>query len=146
MNQSLIKNDDITIENITKAMLFHSGEPFATSTQIAKYFGVDHKNLLQKIREFHSFDELISQPKIQPRNRTIRGREYPYFELDADAFVFTCMSITGKKAEALKWAFIAAYKKATVEALTARITAEANKNNELWNETRTQGKIGRAHV
>ncbi len=94
MNQSLIKNDDITIENITKAMLFHSGEPFATSTQIAKYFGMNHRDLLRKIRMFHSFKELISLRKIAQRIRVIKGREYPYFELNSDAFVFISFVIS----------------------------------------------------
>ncbi len=133
--------DKLTIEHITKAMLFHNREPFATSNQIARYFGVRHDNLLSKIRSFHSFDKLVKSLKIKELKRTYRGQKYPYFELDGDAFVFTCMSITGKNAESFKWAFIAAYKKATTEALTARITAEANSANKVWLEARTQGKM-----
>ncbi len=138
----LTATNDLTIGKITKAMLFHSGEPFATSTQIAKYFGVDHKNLLQKIRSFHSYDELISRLKIQPRNRTIRGKEYPFYEVDADAFSFICLSITGKKAEAFKLVFIEAFKKATAEAITVRVTAQANLANENFFALRQETKKG----
>ncbi len=141
MKNTLLAPSTLTIVQITKAMIFHSGEPFATSTQIAKYFGINHKDLLRKIRKFDSYDELVSRRKITPRNRTIRGQEYPYLELDADAFAFTCLSITGKKAEAFKWVFIKAFKLMAVEALTAKITAEANKANQVWEETRTQGKL-----
>lgn len=132
--------DKLTIENITKSMIFHSGEPFATSTQIAKYFGISHKNLLQKIRSFHSYDELISRLKIQPRDRMVRGKVYPYFELDADAFTFTCLSFTGKKAEAFKWSFIQAFKIATAEAITAKAKAEANLSNETYFALRQENK------
>ena len=141
MKNTPLTPDTLTIEQITKAMIFHSGEPFATSTQIAKYFGIRHDNLIQKIREFYSFDELVKSLKIKELKRTYRGQEYPYFELDADAFVFTCMSFTGEKAEAFKWVFIKAFKLMGVEALKAKITAEVNKANIEWSEARTQGKI-----
>lgn len=132
--------DTLTIEKITKAMLFHQGEPFATSTQIANMFGIRHDDLLRKIRSFHSFDKLVSLRKITERNRINRGREYPYFELDADAFSFTCLSITGKKAEAFKWIFIEAFKKATIEAISAKVAIQCNKANEVWIEARHDGK------
>jgi len=83
---------------------------------------------------------LVSQLKIQPRIRVIKGRDYPYFELDADAFTFTCLSVTGKKAEAFKWAFIEAFKKAPAEAISTRANVAANKNNQHWIEARTTGK------
>lgn len=132
--------DTLTIEKITKAMLFHDGEPFATSLKISQYFGIRHDDLLRKIRSFHSFDKLVSLRKITERNRINRGREYPYFELDADAFAFTCLSITGKKAEAFKWTFIEAFKQATAEAISAKVAIQCNKANEAWIEARCDGK------
>lgn len=128
------------IESITKAMLFHDGQPYAKSNQIAKYFGKPHDDLLKKIRAFHSFEKLKGLGKISERNRTVKGREYPYFELDADAFSFICLSITGKKAEAFKWAFIDAFKKATAEVITARVAKNINYSNEVWIEARNHGK------
>ena len=71
MKKSIAKTIDI--QSITKAMLFHYGEPFATSNQIAKYFGIPHNDLLKKIRAFDSFDELISLGKISQRKRINRG-------------------------------------------------------------------------
>ncbi|MDM5264563.1 Rha family transcriptional regulator [Sulfurovum sp. XTW-4] len=137
-----ISNKD-KIEQIIKTMLFHHGEPYATSNQIAKYFDIRHDDLLRKIRLFHSFDELISLRKISERNRIVRGKEYPYFELDADAFSFTCLSITGKKAESFKWAFIQAFKQATSNAISARVAIETNKANTDWIAAREQGKSTR---
>jgi len=132
--------DDLTIGNITKAMIFHSGEPFATSTQISRYFGIRHDNLLRKIESFYSFDQLIGSSKLRSQTRTIRGKEYPYYELDADAFAFTCLSLTGKKAEAFKWVFIEAFKKATLEAVTAKVSAQTNLANEKFFALREEGK------
>jgi Rha family phage regulatory protein len=130
----------LTIEKITKAMLFHGGEPFATSLKISQYFGIRHDDLLRKIRSLHSFDELIKLRKITELKRDYRGQTFPYFELDVDAFMFTCLSTTGKKAEAFKWAFIKAFKQATAEAISARAAIESNKANEAWIEARCDGK------
>lgn len=142
MNQ-IKKTNNINIQSITKAMLFHSGEPYATSTQIAKYFGIPHKNLLRKIREFESFEDMIGGSKLRHQIRVNRGKEYPYFELDADAYAFICLSISGKKAEQFKWAFIEAFKKATVDAITARVSIQANQANDKWLEARDSGKDAR---
>ena len=139
----IVPLNDITIENITKAMLFHEGEPFATSTQIAKYFGVRHDNLLRKIESFHSFDDFIGSSKLRSQMRIIKGKEYPYFELDADAFTFTCMSFTGKKAESFKLSFIQAFKVATADALTRRVKAETNLALDSYFELRQKTKKGR---
>ncbi len=141
--QTLIKQNNLTIEKITKAMLFHSGEPFATSTHIAKHFGIRHDNLISKIRAFYSFNDLIKSLKIKELKRTYRGNEYPYYELDADAFAFICLSITGKKAEAFKWVFIEAFKKATLEAITAKVSISVNRANEDWIKTREKSKDSR---
>ena len=64
MRAFMSTTNQLEIKNIVQAMVFHNNEPYATSTQIAKYFGIDHKNILQKIRSFHSYDELISRLKI----------------------------------------------------------------------------------
>jgi Rha family phage regulatory protein len=132
--------DDITIEKITKGMLFHSGEAFTTSTQIANMFGIRHDDLLRKIRSFNSFEMLTESRKIAELKRLYRGQEFPYFELDADAYAFTCLSITGKKAERFKWAFIEAFKKVTAEAISAKVAIQCNKRNDFWIEARHEGK------
>ncbi|MDD2265777.1 Rha family transcriptional regulator [Sulfuricurvum sp.] len=135
-----VLTDTLTIEKITKAMLFHDDEPFATSLKISQYFGIRHDDLLRKIRSFHSFDELIKLRKITELKRDYRGQKFPYFELDADAFAFTCLSITGKKAEVFKWAFIEAFKQATAEAISVKVAIQCNKANEAWIEARCDGK------
>ncbi len=132
--------NNLTIEHITKAMLFHSGEPFATSTQISKYFGINHRDLLRKIRDFHSFEAMIGGGKLRSQFRVVKGRKYPYYELDADAFTFICMSITGEKSEEFKWGFIQAYKVATTEAISVRVASQTNKLNQKWLEAREHGK------
>lgn len=138
--------EDYNIRIITKSMLVENGEVFATSTQISKYFGIEHKNLLQKIREFHNFDKLVSQLKIKPRNRMVRGKEYPYFELDNEAFLFTCMSIGGKRAETFKWSFIKGFKRLTNELLITKAKAEQNKLNTDWVNSRENLKDVRKNL
>ena len=144
--KNLALNDTATIEKIAKSMLFHSGEPFTTSLQIAKYFGIGHNDLLKKIRAFHSFENLIKLGKITQLKRVYRNQEFPYFELDADAFSFTCLSLTGKKAESFKWSFIQAFKKATVEAIGAKVAMQQNKANSEWIEARSESKHTRKYL
>lgn len=130
--------EDVSIAKIAKAMLIHEGEPFSTSIQISKYFGISHKDLLKKIRDFGRFDDLISRRKISPSIYIKRGKEYPLFLLDADAFVFTCISINGAKAESFKWIFINAFKQVSAELLTFKVKAETNKANQDWMEKRSE--------
>ncbi len=131
---------DAMIENITKAMIFHSGEPFATTNHIARVFGKKHTDVMEKIRSFKSYDEMLRVGKIRPLILKYRGQDYEALELDADAFTFTCLSFTGKKAESFKWSFIRAFKISTTEALTARVTAETNLANENFFRLRQDGK------
>lgn len=134
---------EIDIDKITKAMLLHNGQPFTTTKQISKYFSKKHADVMEKIRAFNSYDEMLRVGKIRPLNLQYRGQEYEAFELDADAFSFTCLSMTGKKAESFKWAFIEAFKKSTAKVISARASIKANEANQIWLEAREDGKSTR---
>ena len=139
----LVKPSKFDIAEVASKMLWHRREPFAKSTDIGKYFGMNHKDLLRKIEGFYSFDDLISRRKIAPRKRVVRGKEYPYYEMDADAFAFICLSMTGAKAEKFKWAFIEAFKVATRNALENKLRVELNQELEPFVKLRNEGKTVR---
>ncbi len=132
--------EDLSIEKIAKAMIVHRDEAFASSLQIAKYFGVPHNYLLKKIRAFKGFDKLIKLGKISQLKRTYRGNEFPYFELNAEVFTLTCMSFNDAKGQAFKWAFINAFKEISIQLLTERVRAETNQANAEWLKKRNEIK------
>ncbi len=121
-------------------MLWHQREPFAKSTDIAKYFGMRHDNLVRKIEDFYSFDEIIGSSKLRSQTRINRGKEYKVYEMDADVFAFICLSMTGEKAEKFKWAFIEAFKISTRKALENGLRVQLNKELEPFILMREDGK------
>ena len=133
-------NEIEIIDKLAHAMIFKQGEAFANSTQIAKYFSIRHDDLLKKIRAYNGFDDLIKFGKISELKRRYRGRDFPYFELDADSFAFICLGINTQKGEKFKWAFIEAYKRANIEVAVLKAKAEQNKANHQWIEARNTNK------
>ena len=136
----LVKPSKFDIAEIASKMLWHNREPFAKSTDIAKYFGMNHKDLLRKIEGFYSFDEMLSGVKLRHLERTVRGGTQRFYEMDADAFAFICLSMTGEKAEKFKWVFIEAFKISTRDALKNKLRVELNKEIEPFMLMRESGK------
>ena len=83
MKNTLLTQDNLIVK-ISKAMILHQGEPFATSKQIAKEYGVKHANLIRTIQGLSLFDELINTLKLRLLKYTYRGQERDYFELDEE--------------------------------------------------------------
>ena len=136
----LVKPSKFDIAEIASKMLWHHREPFAKSTDIAKYFGMRHKDLLRKIENFYSFDEMLSGVKLRHLEKTVRGGTQRFYEMDADAFAFICLSMTGEKAEKFKWVFIEAFKTSTREALENGLRVQLNKELEPFVLMRESGK------
>lgn len=136
----LVKPSKFDVAQIMGKMLWHEGKPFAKSTDIARYFGMNHKNMLRKIESFYSFDAMLSGSKLRHLERKVRGGIQRYYEMDAEAFSFICLSMTGKKAEKFKWAFIEAFKMANKEALINQVRVEINREIEQFVVEREEGK------
>lgn len=139
----LVKPSKFDVSEIASKMLFHANLPYAKSITIAKYFGMRHDNLIRKIEEFYSFDEMIGSSKLRSQTYIKIGKKYKYYELDADAFAFVCLSLTGEKAEKFKWGFIEAFKISTREALKNKIRAEIHLEDEEFMQIRNEGKVVR---
>ena len=86
------------------------GEVLADSRIIAEKFGKAHERVLKatdKLRD--SIENLIIQKKrtqndryiFAEKKRTVRGRDFRYFEMNRNAFSLLVMSFSGEKA--LKW-------------------------------------------
>lgn len=107
-------------EHFSPSVSLHSGRPATTSLEVAKFFGKRHDNVLRDV------DMLLSQ---LPENslqlnfeETYQERETPLgvklvrmFILYRDGFMLLVMGYTGKKALAMKLAYIEAFNRMEAE-------------------------------
>ena len=96
------------------------GKVTASSRDIAKKFGKQHKNVIQSIELLDCSAE-FKQLNFQPLKFIYRGQEFPYYEMTRDGFSFLCMGFTGKKAAIWKEAYIAAFNAMEAELLQQKI-------------------------
>lgn len=103
------------IENvlvIPQLTVSEKGTPMASSLDVAKVFGKEHKNilrdienLLQDIPEDWGLLNFELTSYVHPQN----GETYPMYNLTRDAFTLLAMGFTGKKAMQFKIAYIEAF-------------------------------------
>lgn len=111
---SNIKNQE-TFENvmvIPQLTISEQGTPMASSLNVAKVFGKEHKNILRDIENLlkdtpQDWGQLNFEHTlyIHPQN----GETYPMYLLTRDAFTLLAMGFTGKKAVQFKIAYIEAF-------------------------------------
>ncbi|WP_274882454.1 Rha family transcriptional regulator [Vibrio harveyi] len=78
---------------------------------VAKYFGKQHKNVLQKISMLdcsHEFTKLNFQ-LCHKNNELQNNKLQPFYQMTKDGFMFLVMGFTGKKAATIKEAYINAF-------------------------------------
>ena len=102
------------------ALTVQDGKVTASSRDIAKKFGKQHKNVIQSIELLDCSAE-FKQLNFQPLKFIYRGQEFPYYEMTRDGFSFLCMGFTGKKAAIWKEAYIAAFNAMEAELLQQKI-------------------------
>ena len=102
------------------ALTVQDGKVTASSRDIAKKFGKQHRDVIRAI------DLLDCSQEFKVRNFaqlkfTYRGQEFPYYEMTRDGFSFLCMGFTGAKAAIWKEAYIAAFNAMEAELLQQKI-------------------------
>ena len=102
------------------ALTVQDGKVTASSRDIAKKFGKQHKNVIQSIELLDCSAE-FKQLNFQPLKFIYRGQEFPYYEMTRDGFSFLCMGFTGKKAAIWKEAYIDAFNAMEAELLQQKI-------------------------
>lgn len=110
---SNIKSQE-TFENIMiipQLTLSEQGTPMASSLDVAKVFGKEHKNVLRDIENlFEDIPQDFTELNFEPSNyKDSTGRELPMYNLTRDAFTLLAMGFTGKKAMQFKIAYIEAF-------------------------------------
>lgn len=80
--------------------------PMAKSTDIAAYFGKQHKDVLRSIADLERLGEFWRR-NFAPRDYVdVRGKTQPMVEMTKDGFVFLAMGYAGEKADQFKIAYI----------------------------------------
>ncbi|HHF2982706.1 TPA: Rha family transcriptional regulator [Vibrio alginolyticus] len=81
------------------------------SLLVAKYFGKQHKNVLQEIstldcsQKFTKLNFQLCHKNNELQNSKLR----PFYQMTKDGFIFLVMGFTGKKAAIIKEAYINAF-------------------------------------
>ena len=86
-------------------------EVVTTSQQIAKFFKREHKNILRAIEKLECSAEFarLNYELCFENNELQNGKPLKFYRMTKDGFMLLVMGFSGKKAMAIKEAFIAAF-------------------------------------
>lgn len=79
-----------------------------TSRKVAAYFDKQHHHIIQKIKKLDCSDEFLTS-NFSRVTYEHKGNQYGEYEISKDGAMYIIMSFTGKKAAAIKEAFIKAF-------------------------------------
>ena len=91
------------------AVIESHGEIKTTSIKIAEAFGKRHDDVLRKIKMLDCSVDFTARNFTASEYRDRTGRKLPLWEMTKDGFMFLVMGFTGKKAAAIKEAYIEAF-------------------------------------
>lgn len=86
-----------------------SGEPVASSRQVAENFGKEHKDTLESIRQILAAENSATKSMFYETTFENRGKQYPMYLMNRDGFTLLAMGFTGKAALEWKLKYIAAF-------------------------------------
>ena len=98
-------------EHFSPSVSLHSGRPATTSLEVAKFFGKQHQHVMRSIDDLRSnTPESFSSSNFgRAEYSDEQGKPRPMFILYRDGFMLLVMGYTGKKALAMKLAYIEAF-------------------------------------
>lgn len=86
-----------------------SGEPVASSRQVAENFGKEHKDTLESIRQILAAENSATKSMFYETTFENRGKQYPMYLMNRDGFTLLAMGFNGKAALEWKLKYIAAF-------------------------------------
>lgn len=104
-------------EHFSPSFSLHSGRPATTSLEVAKFFGKRHTDVLRDVNNFSAnCPETFSRRNFASAEYSDeQGKPRPMFILYRDGFMLLVMGYTGKKALAMKLAYIEAFNRMEAE-------------------------------
>lgn len=85
-----------------------NGEPVASSRDVAKRFGKEHKNVMQAVANLVA-ENSAAKSMFHPATFENRGKKYPMYLMNRDGFSLLAMGFTGKEAVQWKLKYIEAF-------------------------------------
>ena len=103
--------NQITITLDSSDLVFeHSGELVTTSKLVSQAFGRRHNDVCRSINNLDCSDDFRGANYFaHPQKNEQNGESYTLWEMTKDGFMFLVMGFTGKKAAAIKEAYINAF-------------------------------------
>ena len=86
-----------------------NGEPVASSRDVAKRFGKEHKDVLRAIKSITAQNCAVTQMFYQSEYTAGTGKKYPMYLMNRDGFSLLAMGFTGKEAVQWKLKYISAF-------------------------------------
>ena len=98
-------------ESLSPSVSLHSGRPATTSLEVAKFFGKRHTDVLRDVNNVSANcpEEFRQRNFASAEYTDEQGKRRPMFILYRDGFMLLVMGYTGKKALAMKLAYIEAF-------------------------------------
>lgn len=91
------------------AVVRSNGVLITSSITVAKAFGKRHSDILRVIKNLECSKSFTERNFALSEYKDSTGRTLPQFEITKDGFIFLIMGFTGKKADAIKEAYINAF-------------------------------------
>ena len=115
-------------EHFSPSVSLHSGRPATTSLEVAQFFGKQHQHVMRSIDDLRSnTPESFSASNFgRAEYSDEQGKTRPMFILYRDGFMLLVMGYTGKKALAVKLAYIEAFNRLEAELAAQRGAALPN--------------------
>ncbi len=96
--------------SVAPTVLVDHDQLFVTSENVAEVFGKEHKHVLRDIEKILSENDDSRAPNFglsdEIRDLGFMKKKFKVYRLTRDGLMFLVMGYTGKKANALKWAYI----------------------------------------
>ena len=111
MSQALLLSDPVP------SLSLHDGRPATTSLEVAKFFDKRHDDVLKSIRNLRPNcpEEFTARNFAASNYLDNTGRSLSMYIIHRDGFMLLVMGYTGKKALALKLAYIEAFNRMEAE-------------------------------
>lgn len=127
---SQIHSSPSTPSAILPSVSLHQGRPATTSLDVANFFGKRHDNVMRSVKDLmdncpNDFTALNFEVSEYPDET---GRSLPMFTLYRDGFMLLVMGYTGKRALAVKLAYIEAFNRIEAALAAAPATSPARRN------------------
>lgn len=125
-----------------------NGEPVASSRDVAKRFGKEHKDVLRAIKSITAQNCAVTQMFYQSAYTAGTGKKYPMYLMNRDGFSLLAMGFTGKEAVQWKLKYIEAFnqmeKQLAAQHRTALEERDENLQGAIQNVSYAQQQLNKA--